>query len=486
MRIRTSVFVLILTGLSTIWTGCGGSGSQTPPPPPSTGATIQVVMTTGDRSRLLQTQPSTHFVSGTPGTTSVISVQPQSTYQQMDGFGASLTDSSAWVIWNNLDSAQQATLMQNLFDPAAGIGLSFLRQPMGASDFSASGNYSYDDMPSGEADPDLVNFSVAHDDAYIVPLLQQAIARNSSLKVVALPWSPPAWMKSPESMNGGDINATYFPSLAQYFVRYVQAYGQRGIPIYAVSAQNEPLYSTSGYPTASLPEDDEADFIANHLGPALANAGLGSLKILGYEHNWDNPGYAESLLASAAGSYLAGSSFHCYGGDVGAQAQVKTDYPNKDIWFTECTGTVGSNFSGDLVWNADHLLIGATRNWARSISLWNLALDQNSGPTNGGCLSCRGVVTIDDNTNPATITYNVEYYVLGHLSKFVKPGAVRIQSNTFEPVLDDVAFQNPDGSIALFVLNSANSSTTFSILTSGGWYLDYSLPAKSVATFTWK
>jgi glucosylceramidase len=171
---------------------------------------------------------------------------------------------------------------------------------------------------------------------------------------------------------------------------------------------------------------------------------------------------------------------------VSAQTQVKNAYPSKDIWFTECSGTVGSSFAGDLVWNAEHLLIGATRNWARSISLWNVALDQHSGPTNGGCMSCRGVVTIDDSTTPATITNNVEYYVLGHLGKFVAPGAYRIASNTFGAgSIEDVAFKNPDGSIALFVLNASSGSSQFTV----GWKGDtfnYTLPAGAVATFTWK
>ena len=465
---------------------CGGGGNgTTPPPPPPNGPVVQPVLTTGDRSQLLQSKATVRFGSGGTNTSFVISVDAATVYQQMDGVGASLTDSSAWVIWNKLDSAQQAALMQQLFSPTAGIGIGFLRQPMGASDFSASGNYSYDDMPAGQTDPGLTNFSVAHDEAYIVPLLQQALAINSSAKVVALPWSPPAWMKTNDSMNGGEMNTAYFPSLAQYSVKFVQEYQQRGIPIYAISVQNEPLYSTSNYPSESLSASDEADFIANHLGPAMTNAGLSSVKIFGYEHNWDNPSYAETVLASAA-SYVAGSSFHCYAGDVSAQSQVRTAYPSKDIWFTECSGVVGSNFAGDLVWNARNLLIGSTRNWARAISLWNIALDQNSGPTNGGCLSCRSVVTIDDSSHPATVTFNVEYYVLGHMGKFVVPGAHRIGSNTFGPgSIEDVAFQNPDGSIVLLVLNGASSSTAFTVKWKSQTF-NYTLPAQSVGTFTWK
>lgn len=435
---------------------------------------------------LLQAQPSVAFASGGNSGGLVITVDATSQYQQMDGFGCSLTDSSAWLIWNKLSASQQAQLMQQLFSPSAGIGISFLRQPMGATDFSASGNYSYDDMPSGQTDLNLTNFSITHDAAYIIPLVQQSLSINPNIKVAALPWSPPAWMKTTGTMNGGNMNPAYFPSLAQYFVDFVQAYQQQGIPIYALSVQNEPLYSTTGYPSEYLAATDESTFIANNLGPALNTAGLGNVKLFAYEHNWDDTAYPESELASSAAQYLAGSSFHCYAGDPSAQSTVETAFPSKDIWFTECSGITSSTFSGDLVWNAEHLLIGATRNWARSVSLWNLALDQTSGPKNGTCSNCRGVVTIDDSVSPANITFNVEYYILGHLGKFVVPGAHRIDSNTFGAgSIEDVAFQNPDGSIVLLVLNSANNPGAFSV-SSRGQSFNYTLPARAVATFSWK
>jgi glucosylceramidase len=452
----------------------------------TSGPTVQIVETTGDRTMLLQPQPSASFASAANSSGLVITVDNTTQYQQMDGFGGSLTDSSAWLIWNKLSASQRSTLMQQLFSASSGIGISFLRQPMGASDFSASGNYSYDDMPAGQTDPNLANFSVAHDTAYIIPLAKQALSINPNIKVVALPWSPPAWMKSTGTMNGGSMNTFYFPSLAKYFVDFVQAYQQQGIPIYALSVQNEPLYSTTGYPSESLPATDEATFIASNLGPALSTAGLANVKIFAYEHNWDNTAYPESVLGSSASQYLAGSSFHCYAGDPGTQSTVKAAFPVKNIWFTECSGITSTTFVGDLVWNAEHLLIGATRNWARSVSLWNLALDQNSGPKNGTCSNCRGVVTIDDSVSPANVTFNVEYYILGHLGKFVLPGAHRIDSNTFGTgSIEDVAFQNPDGSIVLLVLNSASNPGTFTVNFKGQSF-NYTLPAGALATYSWK
>ena len=466
-------------------TGCPGQGSPAQTTSTGTGPSVQVVETTGDQTMLLQAQPAISFSSASSSGL-VITVDATTQYQQMDGVGGSLTDSSAWLIWNKLNASQQTTLMQQLFSPSDGIGISFLRQPMGATDFSASGNYSYDDMPAGQTDPNLTNFSIAHDAAYIIPLVKQALSINPNIKVVALPWSPPAWMKTTGTMNGGGMNTSFFPSLAQYFVDFVEAYQNQGIPIYALSVQNEPLYSTTGYPSESLAATDESTFIASNLGPALSAAGLQNVKIFGYEHNWDNTAYPTTVLGSAAAPYIAGTSFHCYAGDPSAQSTVKAAFPAKDIWFTECSGITSTTFPGDLVWNAENLLIGATRNSARSVSLWNLALDQNSGPTNGTCTNCRGVVTIDDSVSPSQITFNVEYYVLGQLGKFVVPGAHRINSNTFgASSIEDVAFQNPDGSIVLFVLNSAGSAGTFSVNFNGQSF-NYTLPAGSVATFSWK
>jgi glucosylceramidase len=479
---RVAIAAAATAGLA----ACGGGGSAALAPGfAATGPTVQVTITTGDRALLLAARPPVSFGTGGDHATQLLSVNDTIRYQPLEGIGASLTDSAAWVIANDLDAGQRDALMQELFSATGGIGLDLLRQPMGASDFAANGNYSYDDVADGQSDPQLLQFSIAHDEAYIVPLLQQALAINPALKVLAVPWSPPAWMKTPGTMNGGSIDPQYLPNLAQYFVRFLQAYQQDGIDVYAIAMQNEPLHSTVAYPSAAVPADVEAGFIANELGPALVGANLGAVKILGYDHNWDNTAYPESLLASAAAQYLAGTAFHCYGGDVGAQTAVHDAYPDKEIWFTECSGTVGSDFAGDLVWNTDNLLIGATRNWARSVSLWNLALDENSGPTNGGCMGCRGVVTIDKRTVPATITRNVEYYALGQLAKFALPGAVRIDSNSYTGGgIEDVAFQNPDGSIALLALNPAHMAQSFSVAWHGK-YFSYTLPAQSVATFVW-
>jgi glucosylceramidase len=468
--------------------GCGSSqqGSSSTGTTGQTGPTVTVYQTNADQSLLLAQQPSASFGSSGSGSTT-ITVNPSVQYQQIDGFGASMTDSSSYLVYNKLTAAQQTMLLQSLFSRSNGIGLSFLRQPMGATDFSAQGNFSYDDVPAGQTDVNLANFSIADDLKYTIPILKQVFAINSSINVEMLPWSPPAWMKTSGTMNGGNFNDSYYSSLATYFVKTIQAYQAQGIPVYAIAAQNEPENSNSGYPTEAFSSGEEASFIGGYLGPALKAASLNT-KIVGYEHNWNDTSYPETILGDpTAGPYVAGTSWHCYAGSVSAQSTVEAAYPGKGTWFTECTGSVGSVFAGDLAWNMENLIIGATRNWARSVSEWNLVLDQNSGPQNGGCTNCRGFVTLNDSVSPATFTYNVEYYAYGHAAKFVQPGAYRVQSNSATAGtggIEDVAFQNPDASIVLIVLNDGGSSATFNVSWNNKTFA-YTLPGGAVATFSW-
>ncbi len=362
---------------------------------------------------------------------------------------------------------------------------------MGASDLSAQGNFSYDDQPSGSTDVNLTSFSIAKDLTYTVPTLQQALAINPQIKIEMLPWSPPAWMKLSGTMNGGNFNDSYMPSLANYFVKAVSAYKQQGIPVYAVAAQNEPENNNTNYPSETFSATEEGTFIGSYLGPALANAGL-STKIFGYEHNWGDTTYPIAILQNtAAYPYIAGTSWHCYAGDVSAQSVLAAAYPEKGNWFTECSGELTGTFSGDFQYGMENLIIGATRNYAKAVLEWNLALDATAGPQNGGCVDCRGFVTINDIGLPAVLLYNVENYIFGHASKFVKSGAYRIDSNSAAiggGGIEDVAFQNPDGSIVLIVFNDGNiqsSPATFSVTYGTSSNFSYSLPGGAAATFIW-
>jgi glucosylceramidase len=447
----------------------------------SLGQSVSQWLTTGDQTKLLQPQAAASFGANTGTASTTITVNEGTTYQTIDGFGASMTGSSAYVLNQKMSATQREALMNDLFT-GSGIRLSFLRHSMGASDFSAQGDFTYDDKPQGQTDPNLTSFSIQPDRQDLIPMLKAARAKNGSLKIMGSPWSAPAWMKETYNLRGGGwLNTTWYQAYANYFVKYIQAYAAEGLPIYAVTLQNEPLFAAS-YMAMRMDPGNQAAFLKNNIGPAFRNAGINT-KLIVYDHNWDRPDYPNSIFADAdAAQYAAGSAFHGYGGNVGQQSTTHDAYPNKDIWFTEVSGTAGSSFAGDLKWHLSNIIIGTTRNWAKSALEWNLALDQNSGPTNGGCTNCRGVVTIN-NTN-GSVTRNVEYYALGHASKFVDPGAVRIASNSIAGGIENVAFRNPDGSKVLIALNNGSAASTFKVVWNGQAFTT-SLPAGAVATYKW-
>ena len=403
-------------------------------------------------------------------------------YQQMEGFGASITDSSGWLLFNKLEPAQRKDLLEKLFDPVRGIGLNFIRQPMGASDFALD-DYSYDDMPAGESDPELKKFSISHDEAYILPVLKEALAINPHIKVAATPWSAPRWMKTSGSLIEGHLLPSAYPAFAKYFVKFVQAYEAAGVPIYAVTMQNEPLYLPNDYPGMGMSAAEQAEFLRDHLGPAFRAAHL-KTKILVFDHNWNLIEFPITLLSDAkAASFAGGIATHCYGGTSAAQEELHERFPEKEIWLTECSG--GEWQTDRILEEQTRLIIESTRHWAKSVVLWNLALDQDHGPFKGGCKTCRGVVTVTDNVSPSTTTMTVDYVALGHASKFVRAGAYRIDSNTFEQGnLEDVAFRNPDGSIVLLVLNGGHQPVLFNVEWRGK-YFSSTLQAGAVATFRW-
>jgi glucosylceramidase len=466
----------------------------------------RVWVTTPDGSEKLSDQGTVAFRRG--GSSALtITVDPSRSYQRMAGFGASITDSSAQVLYR-LDPATRDATMSDLFSPSAGDGLAVLRQPMGSSDFVQGDHYTYDDLPAGQTDYALEHFSIDHDRAQIVPLLRQAQALNPQLKIVATPWSPPAWMKTTQSLIGGRLidDPRVYAAYARYFVKFLQAYARAGVPVYAVTMQNEPQNRhPSGYPGTDMPVRQEVALI-DALGPALRDAGLHT-KILGYDHNWSEhpadventpPGevpeteYPADVLNSSAARWVAGTAFHCYSGDPSRQTDLHAQFPNKGIWFTECSGSHGAAdppaqvFGDTLKWHSRNLVLGVTRNWGETVVNWNLALDPAGGPHNGGCDTCSGVVTVGPGDS---VTKNAEYYTLGHLARFVRPGAMRIASTSFGTTgwngeLMDAAFRNPDGSTALVVHNENDDPRTFAVA-QGDQSFDYTLPGGALATFTW-
>jgi len=442
---------------------------------------VQAWLTTGDQTKLLARSPDVHFGGGKPAP-SVIEIDPATRFQEIQGFGASITDASAFLIQQRMSPVQRESLLRELFGRNPGLGMSFTRLTIGASDFSQS-HYSFNDMPRGESDPTLARFSIEPHRASVLPTVKRALAINPQLKVMASPWSAPGWMKSSDSLVKGALKPEAYDAFARYLGRYLAAMHAEGVPIFALTLQNEPHFEPDDYPGMRVDPPGRAALIGGHLGPLLAREHSGTT-LFDWDHNWDEPDSPATVLKDpVAARYVSGVAWHCYAGNVAVQAKVHAQFPGKDTWFTECSGGGwATDWAKNLMFFTRTLTIDTTRGWARGVLLWNLALDENSGPHLGGCKDCRGVVTIDSRTGE--VTRNVEYYALAHTSRFVRPGARRVQSSETAGELSNVAFRNPDGSLALVVANGARAAQTFSVRVKGQSFR-YTLPGMSVATFAW-
>lgn len=467
--------LLIMLGLP----ACKSLPNPAGPSPAS--SQVQAWITTTDRSKLLSHEPDIYF-SGTAPLPDNIEVDPSVQYQEIVGFGAAITDASAWLILHKLSSNQREALLHELFGSAPGLGLSFARLTIGSSEYTHH-HYSFDDVPAGQTDPTLANFSLDAHRAEMLPVIKSALAINPRLRLMATPWSAPGWMKTSDSLIQGSLRPEAYDVFAEYMLRFITSYEEEGVPIYAISLQNEPHFEPPDYPGMRIDSATRARLIGQHIGPRMAQRGI-KTRILEWDHNWNEPDAPLNVLADpVANNYVSGVAWHCYAGDVSEQLTVRNAYPNKEVYFSECSGGEWDPVDG-LTWLTRNLIIGSTRGWAKGILLWNLALDEHHGPHLGGCSNCRGVVTI--NSASGEVTRNAEYYVLAHASRFVRPGAHRIDSSAKPGELDTVAFQNADDdSVVLIIANSTTSSQRFSASSSGRTF-QYELPAKSVATFIWQ
>ncbi len=477
--------LLFLISVSVLLSCSGDDGSdQNPLPSDALKGEADVWLTMGDQSVLLGQQKAASITGIKSTSLPVITIDSTALMQEIEGFGAALTGSSAYLMNRKLTATERGTLLNDLFDVESGIGISYLRMSIGASDFSPVA-FTYDDMPSGETDFNLDHFSIATDEEDVVPVFKEILQIAPDIKILGSSWSPPAWMKTNANLKGGTLKPEAYDVYARYFVEYLRAYEQHGIAIDAVTLQNEPLYNAAPYPCMKMTAEEQLVFIKDYVGPLFQAEGI-KTKIIIYDHNWDNTDYPISILDNAEVSqYVAGSAFHAYGGDVGAMSIVHNAHPDKGLYFTEIGGgDWATDFSVNLLWNMNNIFIGTTKNWSKNALLWNLALDQDSGPNNSGDEITRGVVTID-NTSGA-VTKNVEYYAIGHMSKFVRPGAFRIGSSasTYISQLEFVAFMNSDGSKVIVLANSGADTKTVTIK-QGERQFNYSIPGKAVATVVW-
>ena len=444
-------------------------------------ADVRVWLTTADKTAIFSPQPTPLHFTEPAENLPAIDVNDMAQYQTMDGFGFALTGGSAQLLMR-MDAAQRTALLKELFaSQGNGIGVSYLRLSIGASDMNDH-VFSYDDLPEGQTDPEMSKFDLGQDRKDVVPVLKEILAINPRIKILGSPWSAPAWMKTNGKVKGGNLKPEFYGAFARYFVKYVEQMKAEGITIDAITVENEPL-NPKNTPSMVMFAPEQAEFIARHLGPAFQKSGIHT-KILLYDHNLDVPSYPLSILADAdASKYVDGTAFHLYGGEVSAFTKVHDQYPNKNLYLTEQSidGRVNSDGPADVAQPVAWALIGSTRNWSKNVMLWNLAADPHAGPhtNDGGCTGCIGAITLDGNT----VTRNVAYYALAHFSKFVPAGSIRIASSEMEQ-LSTVAFLTPDEKIVLVASNTGNFAKKFNVRYHGKSFVT-TLSSESVATYVW-
>lgn len=446
---------------------------------------VELYVTTASQSMLF-TKVDENFNTKPNLSPYTIKIDKSQTAQEIKGFGAAVTGSSAYNFMKMTDANRKA-LLTKIFDPDSGAGYSYIRVSIGCSDFSLD-NYTYCDKEGIE------NFALnTYDKRDLIPVLKEILAINPNIGIMASPWTCPRWMKVNDLTNlapynswtGGHVNPKYYDDYATYFVKYIQAMAAEGITITSISPQNEPL---NPYNSAScvMEATEERNFI-KVLGPKLKAAGL-KTEIWCYDHNYDVPDYPLVIYADAeASQYVSGSAWHAYGGNVSALYNVHAAYPDKGIYFTEQSiGSWGYSFDGDLMWNMENCGLGVINYGGSASIMWNILLDEKGSPYRpGGCSTCYGAIVIQS-SNYKTLSYNSHFYTEAHLAKVFRPGAKVISASGLTATgLSYAAVLNPDGSYG-FVAQNNNSAVCKITVDDGVKAFTYTLPEKSLSSFKWK
>ena len=452
--------------------------AELPPPQNSQDSppgTVQVYVT--DRERRFQRENQLPWQSQRAASSQSIDLHPGTTFQEILGFGVALTDAACYLL-DKLAATTRKQFLGEIFDPAA-MGLNTCRVCMGASDYALE-LYGYDE---GSPDPDLERFSINHDRAYILPILKEARQLCPKLFLVASPWSPPGWMKVGGSMRGGSMQRKHFPTYAEYFGKFLDSYSAAGVPVDAVTIQNEVDTDQEGLMPACLwSQTSEMRFIGEHLGPHFAERNMAA-KIWLLDHNYDLWGRVLSQLADPqVGRFVDGVAWHGYAGEPSAMSVVHKAHPDKHMYWTE---------GGPEDLHDPHLETNWTfwgvrfsdimSNWARCVITWNLMLDENGKP-NIGPFACAGLVTVDSETQQ--ITRNGQYWALAHFCRAIRRGARRIGCGGTIKKISRVAFLNPDGSYAM-VLTNTGQERTVRVRLPSAWEAEVVLPSDSLVTLRW-
>ena len=440
----------------------------------------QIWTSTADASVQLFKHPLTKIenTATIPSGIIKVKVNPQKTYQTMEGFGYALTGGSAQVI-HHLSKEKRKALINEIFgSSSSSLGVSYIRISMGSSDLDAE-VFSYCDLPKNEVDPQLTHFNLSKDTVHLIPILKEILAIQPNIKIMASPWSAPIWMKSNGISMGGHLLKKYYASYALYFEKYIKAMQAKGIQIHSLTMQNEPEHGGNN-PSMLMSAEEQTEFLRDYLGPQLKAAKL-KTEIVLFDHNADHPNYPITILNDAkARSYASATAFHLYLGKEEALSEVHKAYPDKKIYFTEqWTGAKGS-YDEDFMWHLAHIVIGTIENWSAVVLEWNLANDAKFEPhTPFGCTECKGAFTIQD----SNIQRNVSYYIIGQIAKLVKPGAIRTLSSSTDASLLTSSFNLKNGKKAILILNTTDSKQI--LLEENKNHYLINIPAKAASTIIW-
>ncbi|WP_437920940.1 glycoside hydrolase family 30 protein [Sphingobacterium sp. LRF_L2] len=475
---------------------CGSSGTSeiVPESPPAKTGDVLIYTTTAART-LEFSKSYVDFGTGVNMAPRTIRLNEQIRYQTMDGFGSAITGSTAYNLLR-MSQEDRTRFLKETFSISEGMGQSYIRIAIGCSDFSLS-EYTLNDQPGIE------NFALQEEEnKYVIPILKEILAINPSIKVLGSPWTAPRWMKvndltslqAYDSWTGGHLNPAYYQDYATYFIKWLKAMEAEGIHIYAITPQNEPL-NPQNSASMLMYWSEQRDFVRDALGPQLRQAEL-STKIYAFDHNYnyDNIASQEDYPVkiyedAAAASFFAGAAYHNYGGDKAELIDIHNKAPEKELIFTETsigTWNNGQNLGKRLLDDMKEVALGTINNWSRAVIVWNLMLDSERGPNReGGCQTCFGAVDINS-ADYKTMKKNSHYFIIGHLSAVVKPGAVRIGT---EGLVEDgvtlSAFKNIDNSYAVVLANENNVKKRITF-DDGTKFFSYDIPAQSVVSYTWR
>ena len=421
----------------------------------------------------LAAQTNIDFGSASRPIGAALRIDDSITFQSILGIGSSLEHSTCHNL-GLLPPDRRDRVIESLVHPTRGIGMSLMRICIGTSDFAPGPFYTYNDLPPGETDAQLRQFSIENDRDTVLPVLKAALRHCNDLRFFASPWSPPAWMKTNGRIGGGELKSQHYPHFAEYLARFVEAYRTEGIEIQALTVQNEPEFAPEAYPTCRWSAAQQRDFIRDHLGPLFQRRNLPT-RIWAYDHNFNHPGYPATMLSDPeAARFIDGTAFHLYEGQPSAMARLQRRFPDKHLYFTE-----GSTYGA--VGAAE--IIEYFRNGSRSYNAWVTLIDHQGQPNVSGFHDCDPTAIVLNSTT-LELDYRFDFFMYGHFSKFVRPGALRIQSTSSRSLPRNVAFRNIDGSLVLIAANPDSRPRNFSVFWRQ-WTFSTTLNPKSLVTFRW-